>query len=79
MEQIDNVNYKICMLKTYLKNNGCRITSQRMRLCHYLLTLKGHLTILEIYEKIKKKGIQKNVKRKYQDKAYLPEGFRAFA
>ena len=32
-----------------------------------------------IYEKIKKKGIQKNVKRKYQDKAYLPEGFRAFA
>lgn len=32
-----------------------------------------------IYEKIKKKGIQKNVKRKYPDKAYLPEGFRAFA
>lgn len=34
---------------------------------------------ITIYEKIKKKGIQKNVKRKYPDKAYLPEGFRAFA
>ena len=71
MEQIDNVTYKICMLKTYLKNNGCRITSQRMRLCRYLLTLKGHLTILEIYEKIKKYDLTASISTIYRTTALL--------